>query len=231
VWPLSLVPSAVAAGAMPALTREALNGGEAVRRRTAATLALFAAPAAVGLVLVAPAVVGRVFGADYLDASAALWLRILAVALVPLFMNGLLTWSLIAAGRAALPPRLLSARIVAAFALAVLLVPRFGATGAAVGFVTAEVLLLLLGIRVSAAVGFAVPVLQPVAAALVATVPMAFAVWGVRESLPLALLVGLVTYTATLAAAWQLLPGPARRLVGVSGRADIADEPGQEMKR
>ena len=52
-WFLAMVPAAVTAGAMPALTREALRGGTAVRRRTAATLALLAAPAAVGLALVA----------------------------------------------------------------------------------------------------------------------------------------------------------------------------------
>ncbi len=220
VWPLSLVPSAVAAGAMPALTREALTGGHAVRRRTAATLALFAAPAAVGLVLIAPAVVGRVFGADYLDAEAVLWLRILALALIPLFMNGLLTWSLIAAGRAGLPPRLLAARIVAAFALAAILVPRYGATGAAVGFVTAEVILLLLGSRAARSARFALPIAQPVAWALVATVPMGFAVWGVRESLLLAVPIGVLTYVTTLAAAWQLLPGPAARFLGRGARAE-----------
>jgi len=220
VWPLSLVPSAVAAGAMPALTREALSGGRAVRRRTAATLALFAAPAAVGLVLVAPALVGRVFGADYLDAEAAFWLRILAAALIPLFMNGLLTWSLIAAGRAGLPPRLLAARIVVAFALAVVLVPRFGAAGAAAGFVTAEVFLLLLSRRAAVVAGFPVPVLQPVAVALVATLPMGFAVWGVRDNLPLALTLGVLTYATTLAVAWHLLPGPVARFLGGGGAWD-----------
>jgi O-antigen/teichoic acid export membrane protein len=214
VWPLSLVPSAVAAGAMPALTREALAGGSVVRRRTAASLALFAAPAAVGLALVAPALMLRVFGPDYVEGGAASWLRILAVALIPLFMNGLLTWSLIAAGRAGAPPRLLAARILAAFVLASVLVPRLGATGAAIGFVCAELLLLLLGSRAATAAGFPVPVARPVAGGLVATVPMALAVWGVRDSLPLALTVGVLTYVATLAAAWQLLPGPVRRLLG-----------------
>jgi O-antigen/teichoic acid export membrane protein len=36
---LGMVPSAVAQGAMPALTREALRGGDTVRRRTAGTMA------------------------------------------------------------------------------------------------------------------------------------------------------------------------------------------------
>jgi O-antigen/teichoic acid export membrane protein len=212
LWPLSLVPSAVAAGAMPALTREALAGEGLVRRRTAATLALFAAPATVGLMIVAPALVPFVFGADF--APAAVWLRIMALALIPMFINGLVTWALIAAERAGRVPRLITTRIAVAFLLALFLVPRFGATGAAVGFVLAELLLLVLGLRACSAARFAVPVVRPVAVALVACVPMAFAVWGVRDGLPLALTVGVLTWAATLAAAWRLLPGPTARLLG-----------------
>jgi O-antigen/teichoic acid export membrane protein len=214
LWPLSLVPSAVASGAMPALTREALAGEGLVRRRTAATLALFAAPATVGLIIVAPALVPFVFGADFAPASA--WLRIMALALVPMFINGLVTWALIAADRAALLPRLVAARIAVAFVLALILVPRLGATGAAVGFVTAEVLLLVVGLRACAAARFAVPVRGGIVVALIATAPMALAVSGVREDLVLALGVGVVTYAATLAAAWQLVPGLARRLLGTA---------------
>jgi O-antigen/teichoic acid export membrane protein len=215
LWPLSLVPSAVASGAMPALTREALAGEGMVRRRTAATLALFAAPAAVGLLIVAPALVSFVLGEAF--APAAAWLRILTLALVPLFLNGLLSWALIAAERASLLPRLLATRIAVALLLAAILVPRYGATGAAAGFVVSETLLLVLGARAAAAARFPVPILGPVAVALVATAPMALAVWGVRQSLPLALAVGAVTYAATLAAAWHLLPRQARRLLGESG--------------
>ena len=61
---------------------------EGVRRRTAATLALVAAPAAIGLALVAQGVVGLLFGAAYADGAAPL--RVLAIALLPLFMNALL---------------------------------------------------------------------------------------------------------------------------------------------
>jgi O-antigen/teichoic acid export membrane protein len=211
-WPLSLVPSAVAAGAMPALTREALAERGPVRRRTASTLALLAVPAAVGLALVSPALVALLFGGDF--APAALPLRILAIALVPMFLNALLAWALIAAGRATLPPRLMAVRIVSAFLLAAFLVPRFGAVGAAVGLVAAELLLLAVGARAAAAAGFAVPVARPTALALVASVPMALVVWGARSSLVGAVVLGVLTYAATLAAAWALAPGPARELVG-----------------
>ena len=212
LWPLSLVPSAVAAGAMPALTREALEGDGPVRRRTAATLALFAAPAAVGLLIVAPGLIPFVFGAAF--APAAVWLRLLALALIPMFFSGLLSWALIAAGRAALLPRLLAARIALALTLASILVPRFGATGAAAGFVVAEILLLLLGLRACSRAQFAVPVAQPLMLALLATVPMAVAVWSVRDSLLLALAVGALSYGATLAAGWRLQPRLAARVLG-----------------
>ncbi|MBN2368899.1 MAG: lipopolysaccharide biosynthesis protein [Vicinamibacteria bacterium] len=212
LWPLSLVPNAVAAGAMPALTREALRGAGHVRQRTAAMLALFAAPAAVGLMIVAPGLIRFIFGADF--APAAIWLRLLALALIPMFFGGLLSWALIAAGRAALLPWLLAIRIAAAFLLALILVPRFGATGAAAGFVVAEVLLLVLGTRACSIARFAVPVVRPAILALAATAPMAFAVWGVGDSPLLALAVGVLTYGATLAAAWRLFPRLAGRLLG-----------------
>ncbi len=229
LWPLSLVPSAVAAGAMPALTREALSGKGVVRRRTASTLALFAAPAAVGLALVAPSLVPFVFGADY--APAAIWLRILSLALIPMFMNGLVAWALIAAGRASWLPRLLATRIGVAFALALILVPRHGATGAAAGFVVAEILLLALGARACARSRFPIPLVKPVALALLATGPMALAVSGVRDQLPLALALGVLTYAATLAASWRLLPGTAARLLGgtkevvATGSASQGEDP------
>jgi O-antigen/teichoic acid export membrane protein len=218
-WPLSLVPSAVAAGAMPALTREALAGRGPVRRRTAATLALLGVPAAVGLALVSPSLVPFVFTKAF--APAALWLRILAFALVPMFLNALVAWALIAAGRATLPPRLMAVRIVSAFLLAAVLVPRFGAVGAATGLVAAELMLLVLGARAAAAAGFAVPVARPIALALVASVPMALVVGGARSSLVAAVALGVLTYAATLAAAWALAPGAAREMVGTwSGGAE-----------
>jgi O-antigen/teichoic acid export membrane protein len=222
LWFLTMMPAAITAGAMPALTREALTGGTTVRRRTSATLALLAAPAGVGLLLVAPGVLGLLFGSTYEPAAASL--RVLGLAVVPVFMNALLSWSLIAAGRPSWPPWLTATRVAAAFVLSLTLIPRFGAPGAAAGLVLAECLLLLLGGRACAAAGFAVPVTPAIAAALVATVPMALAVWGVRHNLVLALAVGVLTYAATLAAGWHFLPELAGRLLG-SGSPGV---PGRE---
>jgi O-antigen/teichoic acid export membrane protein len=213
-WFLGMVPSAIAAGAMPSLTREATAGGGPVRDRTAGFLAALAAPAAVGLALVAPALLAAVFGADYVPASP--WLRVLAAAVPPLFLNALATAALVAAGRAAALPRITAVRVGVAFAVAVVAVPRYGLAGAAAGLVAAEWLLLALGMRACAAASFAVRVARPLGWALVACVPMALAVSGVRESLPLALVVGALSWAATLAALLLWRPALARELVGAS---------------
>jgi putative peptidoglycan lipid II flippase len=217
VWFLSLVPTAVAAGAMPALTREALGKGAAVRRRTAGTLALIAAPAAVGLALVARPVAVLLLRAGYAPAdyaAAAFALRILSAALPALFLNALLFASLIASGRATWLPRLTAARVSLAFALSFVLVPALGPRGAALGFVLAEWLLLLLGWIACRSAGFEVRLARPFGWALLACVPMSLAVSGVRESLGLALTVGALTWAATLALGVRLRPALGREMVG-----------------
>ena len=158
-WFLGMVPSAIAAGAMPSLTREAMAGRGPVRQRTAGLLAALAAPAAVGLALVAPALVATVFGADYLPAAP--WLRVLAAGVPALFLNALATAALVAAGRAAVLPRITAVRVGVAFAVALVAVPRFGVPGAAAGLVAAEWLLLALGVRACAAASFEVHVVRP----------------------------------------------------------------------
>ena len=211
-WFLGMVPSAIAAGAMPSLTREAMAGRGPVRQRTVGLLAALAAPAAVGLALVAPALVATVFGADYLPAAP--WLRVLAAGVPALFLNALATAGLVAAGRAAVLPRITAVRVGVAFAVALAAVPRFGVPGAAAGLVAAEWLLLALGIRACAAASFEVHVVRPLGWALLACAPMALAVSGVRESLVLAVGIGALSWAATLAAVLRLRPGLARELVG-----------------
>jgi O-antigen/teichoic acid export membrane protein len=200
---LNVVPAGVNAGAMPGLTRESLRGGGGVRARTAWTLAFLAAPAAVGLALVAQPLARLLLGpgyeaADYRGTQAPLLL--LALALPALFMNGLLQSTLIAAGRTRWLPRLTGARVLIAIALAVPLVRSAGGTGAACGIALAEWLLLLLAARACAAAQAAVPLARPLASAFAATLPMALAVWGVRDDLRLAVpLGGLVQTVVTLA--------------------------------
>jgi len=202
---LNMIPLAVAAGAMPGLTREALRGRGSVRERTAWTLAFLAAPAAVGLALVAAPVARLLLGPGYdaLDyAGTESPLRLLGLALPALFMNGLLASTLVAAGRTRWLPRLTATRVLVAFAMAVPLVRAQGGTGAALGIALAEWLLLVLAARACAAAAAPVPLLRPLATALAAALPMALAVWSVRQELLLALPIGaLVQAGVTLALA------------------------------
>jgi hypothetical protein len=186
-----------------------------VRRRTAGTAALLAAPAAAGVILVAPGLV-RVLGEGY--AAAATPLRVLAPAILALFMNTVLLHALVAAGRARRLPVLTAARVAAAAVLAAVLIPRFGATGAAAGFLLSELLLLVLAARACGAAGFEVPVGRSLSAALGMTAPMVAAVAIAGISLVESIVVGVVTYVLTLAVASRWAP----RLVsgvGLGGRA------------
>jgi len=200
---VNVVPGAIAAGAMPALTREAARGGVPVRRRTAATVALLAAPAFAGVWLVAPGMV-LILGPDY--GPAARPLRVLAPALLALFMNTVLLHALVAAGRARRLPVLTALRVAAAALLALALIPAFGASGAAAGFLASELLLLLLAARACATAGFDVPVLRSLLAALGVTLPMAAVVAAAGTGPVSSIALGIVIYALTLLAARQWAP-------------------------
>lgn len=205
---LNAVPAAIAGGAMPALTREALRGSGLVRARTAATVALLAVPGAAGLALLAPGV-AALLGPSYADAAAPL--RVLAPALVALFLNTVLLHALIAAGRAATLPKLTAVRVGAAALFACALVPRLGVTGAALGFLLSELLLGALAWRSCAAARFPVPLAAPTALAVAVSLPMAAAVASFGGGTVPSALLGAVVYGVTLALAWRLAPGPLSR--------------------
>jgi O-antigen/teichoic acid export membrane protein len=195
VLPLLVVPSAICAGAMPALTREALRREGPVRARTSLTLALLAAPAAVGLALV-PGVVGMLFGGKYADAAPTL--RVLSLVVPVVFMNALLLHALIAVGHAARVARLTAVRTVIAAAAAVVLIPRAGATGAALGFFAAETALLVLARAACAQAGFPVSVIRPLGLGLLASLPMAVVLALLRLPEPAAVAAGVAVYAVTL---------------------------------
>jgi O-antigen/teichoic acid export membrane protein len=211
------IPSAIAAGAMPSLTRAALHSLGAVRERVATTMALLAVPGAAGLFLLAGGVVA-LLGTGYGEAAGPL--RVLALALVPLFMNTVLLHALVAAGHAGTLPRLTAMRVGLATVLALALVPALGATGAAAGFLVSETLMTALAARACASAGFAVPVSGPLARAAALTVPMAAVVAAAGRGLALSVGLGLATYGATLAATWrlrpELLPLPRRSARGLA---------------
>jgi O-antigen/teichoic acid export membrane protein len=211
---LNGVPTAISAGAMPSLTREAISLPRpgAVRARTSASAALLGLPAAVGLALLAPGIV-RLLGADYAPAAPAL--RVLSVAVIAHFMNSVLIHSLIAAGHAGWLPRLSGARVTFAAAAALVLVPRWGPAGAAAGYAAAETLLLVLHARACIVAGFAVPLARPLALAMAASVPMALAVAAIDAGTVTRAVTGAIVYAGTLAVAWLLLWPRLVRMLGV----------------
>jgi O-antigen/teichoic acid export membrane protein len=172
-------------------------------------------PAALGLCLVAPALVSRVFGAEFGGGAAPL--RMLALALVPMFMNAVLLHALIAGGQARVLPRLTAVRLTLAVALAAALVPALGATGGAAGFVLSEVALMLAAARACAAHGAPVSVAGLLGAAACASVPMTAAVLLAEQGPVAAAAMGVATYLATLGTALWLSP----RLRRLSGGAQV----------
>ncbi len=202
VEPLLAIPSAIVAGALPSLTREAVGGGEAVRWRTARTVAVLAVPAAIGLSIVAPGVI-QFLGSSFTPAGGAL--RILALAVLPLFLNTLLLQSLIAAGHSRLVPWLTGFRVVVAATLGLLLLPRYGPVGAAAGFLGSELLLSIAAAAACRRGGFPVPVGRPLAEAVLLATPMTFAIAAAGWRLPVAgtIALGVVVFSATLVWRWR----------------------------
>ncbi|MCM2254858.1 MAG: oligosaccharide flippase family protein [Vicinamibacteria bacterium] len=201
---LNAAPSAIAAGAMPALTREALSSGAAVRKRTALFAALLAVPCAAGLWLTAADLIPLLSGPGYEPAIVPM--QVLALALPFLFMSHVRVHALLAAGHARVLPRLTALRLVSAAGLALVLSPRFGALGAAAGFLASEVLLLALAGRSGRASGFAVAITRPLLAGLVATAPMALCVAALPAGQALAAAAaGAAVYAVTLKLGWSRL--------------------------
>ena len=210
---LNGIPGALVSGALPSLTREALVGegrSHQVRARTAALVALLGVPAALGMALQAPAVLG-LLGSGY--AAGASSLRILALAIAVLFTNTLLLNALVAVGQADRLPRLTGVRVGVAVLLALALVPTLGGPGAALGFLFAELILTGLAARGCAAAGFPVPVLRPALLAALLSLPMVAAVGLLHTSAWLAIGAGVVVYGLTLGFAWLLGRDPLRQLL------------------
>ena len=194
---LLMVPAAICAGAMPALVREAAEARprpHAVRDRTATLVAILGVSAAVGLALV-PGIV-TLFGAAF--AAAASVARLLALAVPFVFMNTLLHHALIAAGRGSRVARLTALRVLMAIGLAMVLVPRGGIHGAAVGFALAEAALCLLAARSCHAEGFGVPVVRTLALGLAVALPMAAVVASIDAPDLVKVAAGVATGAATV---------------------------------
>jgi O-antigen/teichoic acid export membrane protein len=138
-----LVPVAIMAAGFPRLVRVAADGR--AFRGLAARLAgiLVAGALGVGLFgwLAGPPLIGFLFGEPY--APSGELLRILVLALPAIYLNALLTQSLVALRRPWLVAASMAAALVANVAFNLVLIPPLGATGAAIATVIAETTLLI----------------------------------------------------------------------------------------
>jgi hypothetical protein len=113
-------------------------------------------------------------------------------------------------------PLLTGLRVGAALLLAFVLVPALGELGAAAGFLTSELVLLLLASRACAAARFEVPLAAPLLRALGVSLPMAGVVALLGAGLITSVGVGALVYVVTLALTWRLAP----QLIG-EARLDV----------
>jgi O-antigen/teichoic acid export membrane protein len=200
IEPLGAVPAAIGSGALRQLAQEGRRASHDVRTRAVALAAGCGVPAALGLGLLAPGLL-QWLGEGY--AAALTPLRWLALAVGVMFINAILLHALLALDRGALLARLTAARLLAAGALALLLTPLAGATGAALGFLASEVLLLWLALRACAGAGFPIAVVRPLQSALACSLPMAAVTAVAPLPLPALVVLGVAVYAVTLALAWR----------------------------
>jgi O-antigen/teichoic acid export membrane protein len=136
---VKMLPQSAFGGALPVLSREAQTGrGDRVRGSFERAIAAFAVASAAGLALLAPFVVRIAYGRSFQGAAPVLvWL---ALALMPTLTNNARQLSLYAAGRERVATIWSGVALAAQAAGCVLLIPPFGAAGAAIAVGLAEAL-------------------------------------------------------------------------------------------
>lgn len=193
---LLTLPSAIAAGALPSVSRDVVRGTRGAAQRTFGLVVWIGAPAATGLALCAPDVL-RVLGPGFAEGASSL--RILSVALLLCFANAALAHFLIAAGETVLIPRLTGLRVGVAALAGLVLIPAWGPPGAALSFTAAEFVLFTALVRKTRAHA-EIQVLRPLASAVLACLPMIVLLSLNRFSLPMSIFAGALLFVAASAA-------------------------------
>jgi O-antigen/teichoic acid export membrane protein len=194
---LRLIPGAVAQGAMPYLVEEAQAARAPARERTVRSVVLLGVPAAIGVLALAPELVALLLGEAF--ARAVTPVRLLALAIVPAFLNTFLLQSLLAAGHAAEMPRLMALRLAASLGLGLLAIPTFGAAGGAATAALAELVVLVRGRRVAARRGLPLGLGAALREAAAPAALMAIVLTALPASAPLAAALGLAAYVGAVA--------------------------------
>jgi O-antigen/teichoic acid export membrane protein len=144
-----VVSGGLAAGTFPLLAaRFGEKGFDTLARFVLRLLVLLSAPIALAFALVPRPILTVVYGESF--EGAARPLSFLGIALVAVFANALTTHLLVASGRNGRLVLSIAVRLVVGVVLDVLLVPRWGASGAAFAVVAAEWSLLLVSLASSA---------------------------------------------------------------------------------
>lgn len=193
---LLTLPSAIAAGALPSVSRDVVRGTRGAAQRMFGLVVWIGVPAAAGLALCAPAIL-QILGPGFVDGAPAL--RILSLALLLCFANAALFHLLIAAGETLLIPRLTGLRVGIASVAGLMLIPSLGPFGAALSFTTAELFLFAALVHKTRAHG-EVRVLRPVASAFFACLPMVALLSLYPLSLPMSIATGALLFVAAGAA-------------------------------
>lgn len=159
----TLVTFALNVGAMynlsllPSLTRLAADPAEQHRlyHSAMAQVLAVALPAAAGGCLLAAPIVGTVFGPAYSESALPLGLLIWSLPLN--FLRDVALMALLSAGKEQIVFRVTLLSALLSVTLGLVLVPRFGLAGAAVGTLAAESVRLLLAVGFARAAGFPLP--------------------------------------------------------------------------
>lgn len=198
---LLTLPAAIAAGALPAVSRDAVRGARGAAQRMLGLVIWLGVPSALGLALCAPGVL-NILGPGFVEGAPAL--RVLSLALLLCFSNAALFHILIAAGETAVIPRFSAMRVGAAAALGLLAIPPMGLLGAAFSFTAAELALFAVLVRRTRRHA-AIEVGRPIVSALVASTPMAALLLWWPLSLPASIVSGALVFA--LASGLLLLRG------------------------
>lgn len=189
---LLTLPSALAGGALPALAREARSpeAGPGAAQRTLSLVAWVGIPAGVGMGLRAPEILD-LLGPAFVEGAPIL--RVFSFTLALCFLNTALFHILVAAERGPLIPKLTALRLAVGVMFAVILIPRLGGLGAAIGYAASEVVLLLC-LTHAAGHSARFSIARPVGTALLGAAPMGFALWFGPRPLGLAIPMAVIVF-------------------------------------
>jgi O-antigen/teichoic acid export membrane protein len=131
-----MLPQAAFAGALPVLSQEARDGSDRLRVRFDRMLAAFSMVTALAIAGFAQPIIASTYGSEFGDAVMPLvWI---AIGLIPTLMNSGRKVQLYASGREAVAVRWSAAALAVQTVAAALLIPVWGAAGAAIGLAFGE---------------------------------------------------------------------------------------------